>query len=125
MKQKLPINSAGRLALWVYPRIAASRFAGAPVIVEMTRSYEMPDFDQLPNDAEVGLELWGGAVNLRLDGELRRVYTGQFEFITHADEEQARAAFLNLWKRIELLESIVEVQKAIAAWHALNRRDNY
>lgn len=100
------------------PAYCGVALRGAPVIVEMTRSYEMPDFDQLPSDAEVGLELWGGAVNLRLDGELRRVYTEQFEFITYADEEQARAAFLNIWKRIKLLESIDEVQKGIAAWHA-------
>ena len=119
-KQTLPINCAGRLALWVYPRVAVSRFQNAPVVVETTRSYERPNFDSLPEGSEVEVELWGGAVRLRLDGERRRVYTERFEYVTFASEEAARSAFLELWRRVERLESVTEVVKMISAWRAAN-----
>ena len=50
--------------MWTYPRIAVSRFPNAPPVVEATRSYERPDFDSLPDGAEVGVELWRGAIRL-------------------------------------------------------------
>ncbi|MDQ3686816.1 MAG: hypothetical protein M3430_14650 [Acidobacteriota bacterium] len=116
----MPINCAGRLALWTYPRIAVSRFQNAPPVVETTRSYERPDFDSLPEACEVVVELWGGAVSLRLDGERRRVYTERFEYVTFTTECDARAAFLGLWGRLERLESVAEVTKTISAWLAIN-----
>ncbi len=112
----MPINCAGRLALWVYPRIAVSRFQNAPVVVETTRSYERPDFDSLPEGAEVEVELWGGAIKLRLDGERRRVYTERFEYVTFASEREMRSAFLELWVRVERLASVAEVVGAVSAW---------
>lgn len=87
----MPINCAGRLALWVYPRVTVSRFPNAPVVVETTRSYERPDFGSLPEGAEVEVEMWGGAVKLRMDGERRRVYTDRFEHVTLASEAAACA----------------------------------
>lgn len=116
MKNQLPINAAGRLALWTYSRVAVSRFPNAPVVVETTRSYERPDFDSLPEGSEVELELWGGAVRLGLDGERRRVYTEKFEHVSFATEREARAAFLELWVRVERLESVAEVIGTISAW---------
>ena len=118
--QPLPINCAGRLALWVYPRIAVSRFQNAPVVVEKTRSYERPDFDSLPGGAEVGVELWGGAVKLRVDGERRRVYTDRFDYVSFASEAEARSAFLELWRRVERSESVEDVIRAISAWRVVN-----
>lgn len=120
-RQPLPINAAGRLALWVYPRVAVSRFPNAPPAVETTRSYERPEFDSLPEGAEVEVELWGGAVKLRVDGVRRRVYTERFEYLSFATEREARSAFLELWERIKRSESVEDVMKAITAWRAANR----
>jgi len=119
-KQVLPINCAGRLALWTYPRVAVSRFQNAPPVVEMTHSYERPDFDSLPEGCEVVVELWGGAVRLRLDGERRRVYAERFEYVTFATECDAQVAFLELWGRLERLETVAEVTKTASAWLAVN-----
>jgi hypothetical protein len=56
MKRPLPINSAARNCVWAYPRTVPPRFAGAPAVVEMTRSHEMPDVLALPEDADVAVE---------------------------------------------------------------------
>ena len=37
------------------------RFAGAPAVIETTRSYEMPDVIALPGGADVRVEFYGGA----------------------------------------------------------------
>lgn len=76
-KQLLPINCAGRVALWTYRRVTVSRFANAPAVIETTRSYEKPDFGMLPEDCEVEVELWGGSIRLRLDGPRQRINTGE------------------------------------------------
>jgi hypothetical protein len=76
MKAKeLPINCAARNAVWVYDALVPPHFDGAPVIVERRRAHERPDFSQLPGEAEVAVELYGGALTLRLDGVRRRVHT--------------------------------------------------
>src|SRR5438067_779170 len=84
MNESLPINSAARNALWIYDAVVEPRFAGAQVIVEPKRSYEMPDFNSLPEGAGIAVELYGGAVTLRLDGAQRRVYIRKFEYVSFA-----------------------------------------
>ena len=120
MKGALPINSAARNSLWIYPAARPSRFADAPAVVETTRSYEMPDFRALPGGADVRVEFYGGAYSFWLDGERRRVYVGRFEYISFTSEEEARHALLTLWREVELLESPTEVERAATRW--LERR---
>jgi len=116
----LPINCAARNAVWVYPAVAEPRFVGAPAIVETKRSYEMPDFNSLPEGADIAVELYGGAVTLRLDGAQRRVYTRRFEFVSFASDEEARHRFLTLWREVESLDSAAGVERAAEEW--LERR---
>jgi hypothetical protein len=116
MSESLPINCAARNATWVYARPVPPRFPGAPTITEITRSHLMPDSSALPEGADLAVELYGGAVLLRLDGLLRRIYTGRFEWVGFASEAEARAAFVGLWRRIERLETPAEVSEAAAAW---------
>src|SRR5919198_3385401 len=116
----LPINSAARNAVWVYDNVAEPRFAGAPALVEQKRSYEMPDFNSLPESADIAVELYGGAVTLRLDGAQRRVYIRRFEYVSFASDEEARHRFLTLWREVEALDSASEVERAADEW--LERR---
>ena len=120
MSKTLPINSAARNAVWVYDSLSEPRFNGAPTIVEPKRSYEMPDFGSLPEGADIAVELYGGAVTLRLDGAQRRIYVRRFEFVSFASDEEARHRFLTLWREVESLDSIVEVERAAEEW--LERR---
>src|SRR5918997_5102599 len=99
--KELPINCAARNAVWVYPRVAPPRFPGAPAIVETTRSYQMPDISALPDGADVAVELYGGACALRLDGENHRVYVSRFHYAGFDSQEEARQAFLDLWRAVE------------------------
>ena len=118
MKEQPAINSAARNALWIYPKAVAGRFRGAPTISETTRTYEMPDIFSLPDGADISVELWGGAVLLRLDGGLHRVYTARYEWVSFPSDEDARDAFSKLWREVEQLESPAEVERAAAAWLA-------
>ena len=120
MSKTLPINSAARNALWVYDALVAPRFDGAPAIVEPKRSYEMPDFSSLPEGADIAVELYGGAITLRLDGAQRRVYIRRFEFVSFTSDEEARHKFLTLWREVEALDSAAEVERAADEW--LERR---
>jgi hypothetical protein len=120
MSETLPINSAARNALWIYDAIAEPRFAGAPAVVEAKRSYEMPEFNSLPEGADIAVELYNSAVTLRLDGAQRRVYIRRFEFVSFASDEEARHRFLTLWREVEALDSAVEVERAADEW--LERR---
>lgn len=120
MSETLPINSAVRNAVWVYDAIVEPRFAGAPAIVEPRRSYEMPDFNSLPEGADIAVELYGGAVTLRLDGAQRRVYIRKFEYVSFSSDEEARHRFLTLWREVESLDSAAEVERAAEEW--LKRR---
>jgi hypothetical protein len=120
MSETLPINSAARNAVWVYDSFAEPCFAGAPIIVEPKRSYEMPDFGSLPEGADIAVELYGGAVMLRLDGAQRRVYTRRFEFVSFSSDEEARHRFLTLWREVEALDSVAEVERVAEEW--LERR---
>ena len=120
MSETLPINSAVRNAVWVYDAIVEPRFIGAPAIVEPRRSYEMPDFNSLPEGADIAVELYGGAVTLRLDGAQHRVYIRRFEFVSFANDEEARHRFLTLWREVESLDSAAEVERAADEW--LERR---
>ncbi len=120
MSKALPINSASRNAVWVYDALAEPRFNGAPAIVEPRRSYEMPDFGALPEGADVAVELYGGAVTLRLDGAQHRVYIRRFEFVSFTTDDEARHRFLTLWREVESLDSSAEVERAADEW--LKRR---
>jgi hypothetical protein len=118
----LPINCAARNAVWVYPAVAEPRFAGAPAIVETKRSYEMPDFNSPLEGADIAVELYGGAVTLRLDGAQRRVYTRRFEFVSFASDDEVRHRFLTLWREVESLDSAAEVERAAEEWLARRRQ---
>jgi hypothetical protein len=122
MSKTLPLNSAARNAVWVYDSLAEPRFVGAPAIVEQRRSCEMPDFSSLPEGADIAVELYGGAVTLRLDGAQRLVYIRRFEFISFTSDEEARHRFLTLWREVEALGSIAEVERAAEEWLKRRRR---
>jgi hypothetical protein len=117
MKAKeLPINCAARNSVWVYPRSVAPRFPGAPVIFETTRSHERPEVSTLPEGADVTVEVYGGALSFRLEGERRRIHVRRFDHVTFPSEEEARHAFMRLWQEVELLESPAEVELAAERW---------
>src|ERR1043166_3093189 len=80
----LPLNSAARNAVWVYPR--------AP---------QCPDLLSLPEGADVTVELYGGACSLWLDGTRRRVHVRRFDYASFPTEEEARHAFMRLWREGE------------------------
>ncbi len=120
MSEGLPINAAARNCVWAYPHTVPPRFAGAPAVVEVTRSHEMPDVLALPAGADVSVEFYGGAYSVWLDGERRRVYVRRFEYASFASEEEARYAFLTLWREVEGLDSAGEVERAAGDW--LERR---
>jgi hypothetical protein len=71
--KELPINSAARNSVWEYLRPQPPRFPGAPVIYETAHSHECPDVFSLPEGSDVTVELYDGAVSLRLEGERHRV----------------------------------------------------
>ena len=114
--QSLPINSVARNSTWVYDAFSTPRFGGAPTIIERARGHRMPDFNGLPESADVTVELYGGAVTLRLKGATRRVYTGRFDYATYRTDEEARHAFLTLWREVEGLVSSDAVARAAAEW---------
>src|SRR5438105_9540902 len=116
----LPINSAARNALWIYDAVVEPRFAGAHAVVEQKRAYEMPDYKRLPEGADIAVELYGGAVTLRLDGAQRRVYIRRYEYVSFTSDEEARHRFMTLWREVESLDSIAEVERAAEEW--LERR---
>lgn len=122
MKRPLPINSAARNCVWAYPHTVPPRFVGAPAVVEMTRSHEAPNVLALPEGADVAVEFYGGAYSFWLDGERRRVYVRRFEYVSFTSEEEARHAFLTLWREVEGLESAVEVERAAGQWLERRRR---
>ena len=119
--QDMPINCASRNSVWVYPRAASPRFAGAPVIFEIARSHERPDIFSLPEGSDVTVELYGGAVVLRLEGELRRVHIRRFDHVTFSTEEEARHAFMRLWREIEMMESVTAIELAAERWLEASR----
>jgi hypothetical protein len=114
--ESFPINSAARNSTWVYDAFSPPRFDGAPTIVERTRSHQMPDFGRLPESADIAVELYGGAVTLRLDGVTRRVFTGRFDYMMYRTDEEARHAFLTLWREVEGLDSSDAVVRAASEW---------
>jgi hypothetical protein len=116
-RKNLAINAAARNAVWVYPRLVPPRFTGAPILVETTRAHEMPDFSVLPEGSDVAVELYGGAVTLRLRGDLLRVYVERFTYQTFVSEKSARAAFLSLWREVERMESVIEIEQAAREWY--------
>jgi hypothetical protein len=88
MSKLLPINSAARNSVWVYPRSVPPRFPGAPTLIETTRSYERPDFGLLPTGSEVSVEFYDRAYSLWMDGNLCRVYIRRFEYVSFPTEEE-------------------------------------
>jgi len=119
--KELPLNCAARNSVWTYPRPKAPRFSGAPVIVETTRSHERPDVFSLPEGSDVTLELYGGALSLKLEGQRRRVHVRRFDHVTFPSEVEARHAFMRLWRAVEMLESPGTVELAIERWLAASR----
>lgn len=114
--KEMPINCAARNAVWVYDDLVLPRFDGALAIVERRRTHERPDFHKLPAEADVAVELYGGALTLRLDGSRRRVHTDKFDYVSYRSDEEARHALLTLWRAVEQLESAAEVKAAAAEW---------
>ena len=119
--KELPINCAARNSVWVYPQEVQPRFPGAPVIFEMTRSHERPDVFALPAGADVTVDLYGGACSLWLDGERRRVHIRRFDHVTFPSEEEARHAFMRLWREVKMLESPAEIELAAERWQEAAR----
>lgn len=119
--KELPINCAARNAVWSYPLAVSPRFAGAPVIYEMTRSHEPPEVFSLPEGADVTVELYGSACSLWLDASRHRVHVRRFDFATFPTEEEARHAFMRLWREVERLESPAEIELAAERWLAGSR----
>jgi hypothetical protein len=120
-EEGLPINCAARNAVWVYPRATAPRFAGAHTIYETTRSHKCPDVFVLPEGADVTVELYGGACSLWLDGTRQRVHVRRFDYASFPTEEEARHAFMRLWREVERLESPAEIELAAERWLATRR----
>lgn len=120
MKKSPPINSAARNCVWLYPHTVPPRFAAAPAIIETTHSHEMPDIGVLPEGPDVGVEFYVGVCSVWLDGERHRIYVRRFEYVSFASEEEARYAFVTLWREVEGLESPAEVERAAGEW--LERR---
>jgi hypothetical protein len=120
---KRPINCALRNAVWSYPRLVPPRFPGAPTITETARSYEAPLMDELPENAEVEVQFYGGAVTFRLDGWLHRISTERFRWVRFADEAATREAFLELWREVEDAHSAAEVARRAALWYERQQHD--
>jgi hypothetical protein len=53
---------------------------------------------------------------LGLEGELRRVHIHRFDPVTFPIEEEARHAFMRLWREVELLESSYDIELAAERW---------
>ncbi len=62
--------------------------------------------------------MYGGAVSLKLDGELHRIYIRRFEYVSFISDEDARHAFRALWREVETLQSAAEVEAAAEEWLA-------
>ena len=120
MSKLPPLNSAVRNAHWRYDSVVEPRFDGVPALVEPKRSYELPDVNSLPEGADIAVELYGGAVTLRLDGAQHRIYLRRFEYVSFTSDEEARHRFLTLWREVEALDSAAEVERAADQW--LERR---
>jgi hypothetical protein len=121
--RKLPINSVARNTIWSYPQAVTPRFTGAPAIIETTRSYEPPDMTALPDGADVGVKLYGGAVKLHLDGERRRIYVARFEYVSFTSQRETRAALASLWRRLKRLDTIADVEGTIRRWYESNKSE--
>ena len=87
----------------------------------MARTHECPDVFALPEGADLFVELYGGACTLWLDGGRRRVHVRRFDFVTFATMEEARHAFLRLWRAVELLQTPAEIELAAERWLAGDR----
>lgn len=122
--KKPPINSVARNAVWSYPQAIPPRFPGAPAIIETTRSYEPPDMTALPDSADIGVELYGGAVKFHLDGVRRRIYVARFEYVSFTSHSDACAALAALWRRLRRLDTIADVEEIIHCWYESNKPAN-
>ena len=82
----------------------------------MARSHERPDIFSLSEGSDVMVELYGGAVVLRLEGELHRVHIRRFDHVTFSTEEEARHAFMRLWREIKMMKSVAAIELAAERW---------
>lgn len=121
--KKRPINSAARNAVWSYSRHVPPRFPGAPTITETRRTYDPPDFDQLPADSDVEVQIYGGAITFKLDGWLHRVSVERFRWTRCTDDVSARRTLLELWREVEDLRSPAEVVERAARWYEQRQRE--
>lgn len=122
MDTTLPINCAARNAVWCYDDEVEPRFAGAPRIVDKRRSSGLPNILALVAGADVEVDIFGGSVQLRMRGDVPRIYIAKYDYISFLDEAEARLNFLELWRDIELLQSPQEVTKAAEDWIARVRQ---
>jgi hypothetical protein len=104
------------------PAGCAAMFPGAPVIYKTAHSHECPDVFSLPEGSDVTVEVYGGAVSLRLEGERRRVRVRRFDHVTFPSEAEARHAFMRLWREVEMLESSAAIELAAERWLEASRR---
>lgn len=119
--KELSINSALKNSIWTYPLVTPQRFRGATEIDEPVRTLERPDIFNLPAGADITVEIYGGACIFRLEGSRKRVHVRRFDHVTFSSEEEARHAFMRLWREVETLESPSEIQLAVESWLASSR----
>jgi hypothetical protein len=119
--KELSINCASKNSVWIYPLAMSQRFSVATEIGELVHTLERPDIFNLPEGSDVTVELYGGACVLWLEGGRRRVHIRRFDHITFSSEEEARHAFMRLWREVETLESPAEIQLAAERWLASSR----
>lgn len=67
------------------------------------------------------VELYGGACSLWPDDGRRRIYVHCFDFATSSAEEEARHAFMRLWREVERLESPSEIELTAERWLGARR----
>jgi hypothetical protein len=119
--KELSINCAAQNSIWIYPRAASQRFTDESDIYDSARSHECPDVFSLPEGAGVTVELYGGTCVLWLEGSRKRVHVRRIDHITFSSEEEARHAFMRLWREVETLESASEVELAAKRWLEASR----
>ena len=76
----------------------------------------MPDFELVPEGSDISAELYGRALTLSLRGDNHRIYIARFTLASYASDLEAPTAFMSLWRRVERLESVAEVEDAAHVW---------
>ena len=71
-----------------------------PGIYETAHFHDRPNVFSLPEGSDVTVGLYGGAVSLRLEGEMRKIHVRPFDHITFPTEVESRHAFKLLWREV-------------------------